>query len=523
MSRAVKDALERWQRGSRVALARVEVLALFPILVLCAYAAGGPTLVVAAAMVLPALLVVQNLGRPVHKGAFAYAPVTQVPTRSADRGTMLAMLGRISAMPGLESACFVLRIDDWDRLERRLGAETARDLRDECHGRLHAALRGDDLVASLGPATFGVVLHPIAAARLRIRDAIADRLRACLAEPIAVGATSVRLTACIGHAALRNSGPSREDAPTADAVLDGAVQALEEARVAGPGSVRSFVPGSPGRQRSQSRLSGEVAGALASGAILPWFQPQLDMRTGRVAGFEALARWQHPALGVMTPGQFLPAVEDAGRMEDLGTRIRQQALDALKAWDRRGHRDLTLSVNACGSELRSPGYAEQVAWDLDAADIASERLIVEVLESVAADARDDTVLATLAALRSQGIGLDLDDFGVGQASLLSIRRFGVRRIKIDRSFVIGIDRDAEQQAMVGGIVSLGRKMGLDALAEGVETPEEQATLVDLGCAYVQGFGLARPMALSDTFAWLETQGVETPIPAEAGRHLRPAE
>ena len=151
-----------------------------------------------------------------------------------------------------------------------------------------------------------------------------------------------------------------------------------------------------------------------------------------------------------------------------------------------------------------------------------ERLIVEVLESVAADARDDAVMATLAALRSQGIGLDLDDFGVGQASLLSIRRFGVSRIKIDRSFVIGIDRDAEQQAMVGGIVSLGRKMGLDALAEGVETPEEQATLVELGCTYVQGFGLARPMALSDTFAWLETQGAGMPR-TEAGRHLRPAE
>jgi len=105
MSRAVKDALERWQRGSRSVLSRVEVLALFPILVLCAYAAGGPTLVVAAAMVLPALLVVQNLGRPVRPGVFAPAPVTQGPTRSADRATVLAMLGRISAMPGLESAC----------------------------------------------------------------------------------------------------------------------------------------------------------------------------------------------------------------------------------------------------------------------------------------------------------------------------------------------------------------------------------------------------------------------------------
>jgi EAL domain-containing protein (putative c-di-GMP-specific phosphodiesterase class I) len=119
-----------------------------------------------------------------------------------------------------------------------------------------------------------------------------------------------------------------------------------------------------------------------------------------------------------------------------------------------------------------------------------------VLESVAADARDDTIMATLAALRSQGIALDLDDFGVGQASLLSIRRFGVRRIKIDRSFVIGIDRDPEQQAMVGGIVSLGRSMGLEALAEGVETPEQEAALTGLGCSHVQGFGIGKPMPLT---------------------------
>jgi EAL domain-containing protein (putative c-di-GMP-specific phosphodiesterase class I) len=161
-----------------------------------------------------------------------------------------------------------------------------------------------------------------------------------------------------------------------------------------------------------------------------------------------------------------------------------------------------LRYRAAQSQLRGT-----VAWDLDAAGIEPGRLIIEVLESVAADARDDAIMATLAALRSQGISLDLDDFGVGQASLLSIRRFGVRRIKIDRSFVIGIDRRPEQQAMVGGIVSLGRSMGLEALAEGVETPEEEAALTRAGLQPImQGFGIGKPMPIDDTFAWLETRG-----------------
>jgi EAL domain-containing protein (putative c-di-GMP-specific phosphodiesterase class I) len=135
---------------------------------------------------------------------------------------------------------------------------------------------------------------------------------------------------------------------------------------------------------------------------------------------------------------------------------------------------------------------------------------------------DDTIMATLAALRSQGIALDLDDFGVGQASLLSIRRFGVARIKIDRSFVTGIDRDPEQQAMVGGIVSLGRTMGLEALAEGVETPEE-AALTQLGCSHVQGFGIAKPMPLSDTLAWLESRNSRRAGVSVSKRRIHSAE
>jgi EAL domain-containing protein (putative c-di-GMP-specific phosphodiesterase class I)/GGDEF domain-containing protein len=517
MGRAARDALERWRRVFRGALQRVEVVALFPILVLGAHAAGNPDLVLVAAMVLPCLLVLMNPVVGPNSAAAHASRIAPAPTPTPDRGTMLAMLDRIAAMPGMETACFVLEIDDWARVERRLGAETAKDVRDECHARLRAALRGDDLVAVLGPASFGVVLHPIAAARLAIRDAIADRLRAGIGAPFPVGETSLRLTASVGHAAQSCAG-----CDSADQTFAGASLALEEARIAGPGAVRSFVPGNELRQRTQTQLSEEVPEAVASGAILPWFQPQIDLRSGAVTGFEALARWQHPTLGLLRPGRFMVAVENAARMEELGTAIRRHALEALRAWDSHGQGPLTVSVNASAADLRSPSYAEHVAWDLDAAGIAPERLIVEVLESVAADARDDAIIKTLAALRSQGVGLDLDDFGVGQASLLSIRRFGVGRIKIDRSFVTGIDRDLEQQAMVGGIVSLGRKMGLEALAEGIETPQEQGTLVELGCAFVQGYGVAKPMPLAETFAWLDNHAGST-MPAAAERHAKPAE
>jgi GGDEF domain-containing protein len=209
MRGAAREALERWQDLSRRLLERVEVLTLFPILVLGAQATGRTSLVLAAAMVLPSLLVLQNFGRRARADGVAAMGFTPTSARPADRTTLLAMLDRIACMQGMETACFVLEIDDWPKVERRLGSETARDVLCECDRRLRTSLRGDDLVADLGGATFGIVLHPIAAARLGIRDAIADRMRAGLAAPFRIGDTSLRLTASVGHAALADAWERR--------------------------------------------------------------------------------------------------------------------------------------------------------------------------------------------------------------------------------------------------------------------------------------------------------------------------
>jgi diguanylate cyclase len=494
---AVHDRLAHWQRLLRWALARAEILALFPVLVFVAYRFAGPEAVVAAAMLLPLLLVLARQG---DRHAL---PGVARPGREA----LLAMLDRIAGTGDMDSACLAIAIDDWDAIRARWGGDTAEGLRQDCAHRLRWALRGDDLLAEIGEGRFGVVLHPMPAARLAIREEIVDRLRAALSEPFVVDGATVRLTASAGHAALIQTGPD-----AAAATLAGAEAALEEARLAGPNSVRAHVPGRTAPRPNGSPLAEEVADALASGAILPWFQPQVDVRTGAVAGFEALARWQHPRLGLLGPGRFLDAVVEAGQVEALGTTIRAGAIAALRSFDRSGGARITVSVNASAEELRNPTYAEQIAWDLDRHDLQPGRLIVEVLETVAADASDDSVVATLAALRSQGVGIDLDDFGIGQASLASIRRYGVQRIKIDRSFVIGVDTDKGQQAVVSAIVSLGREMGITTLAEGVETPQERETLERLGCGWVQGFAIGKPMPLRETLDWLAAR---PPLKAEA--------
>jgi EAL domain-containing protein (putative c-di-GMP-specific phosphodiesterase class I) len=228
----------------------------------------------------------------------------------------------------------------------------------------------------------------------------------------------------------------------------------------------------------------------------------VSTHTGSITGFEALARWYHPEKGLIPPAEFLPMIEDAGLSERLGEVILYQALTALVRWDRAGLQVPTVAVNFSAPELRNPRLADKLKWELDRFDLAPNRLSVEVLENVVAQTDNDVIVSNIAALASLGCGIDLDDFGTGHASITSIRRFAVRRIKIDRSFVTRLDEDREQQKMVSAILSMAERLGLETLAEGVETPGEHAMLAQLGCGDVQGFGIARPMPVDETMEWI---------------------
>ncbi|MEM1102443.1 MAG: EAL domain-containing protein, partial [Pseudomonadota bacterium] len=231
--------------------------------------------------------------------------------------------------------------------------------------------------------------------------------------------------------------------------------------------------------------------------------PQVSTETGRVTGFEALARWKHADRGLVSPAEFLPAIEQAGLMERLGEAMLYHALTALKDWDKAEIRVPSVGVNFSPDELRNPKLVEKVKWELDRFEIEPGRLSIEVLESVVANSDDDVVTRNIAALAELGCMIDLDDFGTGHASISSIRRFSVNRIKIDRSFVMKVDEDPEQQRMIAAILMMAERLGLETLAEGVENMGEHAVLSQLGCGHVQGYGIARPMPFSDTLSWMD--------------------
>lgn len=415
--------------------------------------------------------------------------LTAALDRAYDRG----------ADAGKASACLVIGLDDPAQLVATYGQEACDRTMGRVGERIAAVLRERDLVVRVGEARFAVALAPVRRLDLEAVIQIAGRIRAALGEPFSIDAATIYVSASVGFC-LTGRAPERSGA----AAFEAAGLAFEEARRNGPGGIRAYSADIGRAAMARDALRDQVETALESGEIVAYFQPQLSTDTGDVAGFEALARWQHPTRGLLTPGDFLPAILAAGLGERLGEVILGQALSALRGWDRAGLGVPQVAVNFSSAELRNPNLAAKLKWELDRFDLSSRRLTVEILESVMAETDNDVIVHNITALSRMGCGIDLDDFGTGHASLSSIRRFSVGRIKIDRSYVTRVDSDLAQQRMVAAILSMAERLGIQTLAEGVETIGEHAHLAQLGCTHVQGFAIARPMALGQTEEWLRT-------------------
>lgn len=499
------------------ALDRLEVIALLVITALVAIWLERDDVVTAMAFVWPGLLTLRILrGKAqqpqTHLGAADLFPAHD--DGRAGRAALAAMLARVARRVHDDSGCIMLAIDDWEQIADRWGPAAAGDILATIRNRLIATLRHDDLLVHLGEGRFGVALHPVRAAPLGMRMQIADRLRAAVAEPVIFGGLQLRLTASAGHAGLRHDGGGLPE-PT----LRAAAAALDVARHNGPDTQRAYdraltAPAAPGI------LSHEVDAALIADEFQPWFQPQIATESGVIVGFEALARWRHPKRGLLLPAQFLPDIAAAGLMGRFGRHILAHALGAARDWDQGGLRVPAVSVNFSADELRDPALADHVKWELDRCDLRPGRLTVEIPESVAAQAHDGTITENIAALRRHGVNIDLDDFGVGQASIAAIRRFGVSRIKIDGAYLVDLAEDPAQHAALAAILAMARHLGIACLAKGVESAAVQEILHKLGCDHVQGLHIAQPMPLAATHDWATRHNARlaryTPINRRAG-------
>ncbi|HHX91618.1 MAG TPA: EAL domain-containing protein [Paracoccus sp.] len=407
----------------------------------------------------------------------------------------------------LHGAALVIRLDDSAEISERHGTRFAGALMHELARRLGRTLREHDAFCQLGPAGFGIALVPHRNLDTAAVLMIAHRIQSHLGHAFSFESVSHWPSVSVGFCLSPRSA-----AQNGIGMLEAAAQAAERALRVGPAGLYSYSAVDLAPRPSNDTLE-RLHHALESGEICAYFQPQICTRTGRVSGLEALARWRHPDDGLIPPARFLPLIEGAGMSSMLAERMLRDALGLLKHLDAMGLGVPLVSVNLSGPELRNPNLVDEIAWELDRHDLRPERLVLEILETVAVDSDDDIILRNIVKLSGMGCGIDLDDFGTGHAAIANIRRFAVGRIKIDRSFVTHLHKDREQQRMVSAILSMARQLGLGTVAEGVETDAELALITQLGCDHAQGFGIARPMPGADLPEWLYSHAPAKPPPA----------
>ncbi|MEX0301240.1 MAG: putative bifunctional diguanylate cyclase/phosphodiesterase [Leisingera sp.] len=508
MTNTGSGLLARLRQTLAPALFGPPVLAFLPALTLATYWLGGEAALLSVALGLPVLIALTGgLGKLGGSGQ----------PRDSITGMMLrdgfeqeaARIFEDCADTDLRSAVFVIELDDYKELADRHGQEAGDRIMQHCGAQIASALRQSDTVARIGDSRFAICLAPTLQLDLELCIQLAGRMQTAAEEPVPLDGTTVYMTSSIGFC-QRNRAPGQ----AATDWIGAATAALAEAQSNGPGGIRAFSADMSGRGNSRTNLREEAASALETGQIQAWFQPQICTDTGRVSGFEALARWSHPVQGLIPPSTFLPALEEAGLMDRLSQVMLYNALVAIKAWDAAGVHVPAVGVNFATQELRNPGLASRVKWELERFELEPSRLCVEILETVMTDQPDDVVTRNILALSELGCQIDLDDFGTGHASIAAVRRFSISRIKIDRSFVMKADQDPDQQKLISAILTMAERLELETLAEGVETAGEHALLAQLGCGHVQGFGIGRPMPFDQTLDWItahEAKLQDTPV------------
>lgn len=315
-------------------------------------------------------------------------------------------------------------------------------------------------------------------------ERIAEKLVARMAQPFDAEGFRVHISCSIGIAR------SDFDCSSIDALMRSADIAMYSAKKGGRSRYAWFDQSMERELQTRNELESGLRAAIPRGEIVPYFEQQIDLKTGKLHGFEVLARWEHPTRGLISPELFIPIAEETGMIADMSLSIMQQAFAAARDWDP----SLSLSVNISPWQLRDAWLAQKIIKVMTETGFPANRLEIEITESALFD---NLALAQsiVGSLKNQGARLALDDFGTGYSSLAHLRALPFDRIKIDKSFVISLNESADSAAIVNAIASLGESLNLPITAEGVEDASIEARLKALGCAKAQGWYYGKPLSV----------------------------
>jgi diguanylate cyclase (GGDEF)-like protein len=439
-------------------------------------------------MVVQDITAKRNADRVIDRMAH-FDSVTNLRNR---RSFELALAEALAASEATDARIDVmfLDLDDFKQVNDSLGHRTGDKLLAEIAARLRAIIGPRDLVARWGGDEF-VILHRAGAGEPET-PRLAKRIIEEISRAVVIDGSEVIVGASIGSA----SAP--DDGLTPDALLSNADLALYAAKGDGRRGWRPFEKAMNARVQVRRLVELELRAAVASETIDVYFQPIVDVRSRRIVAFEALARWRHPLHGVVSPAEFIPILEEIGLMEEFGAAVLRRACAACASWPD----DISVSVNVSSSQFRGRNLDRTVIEALRAAKLSPARLDIEITESTLLDSRGDA-RGALEALRAQGIRISLDDFGTGYSSLSYLLGFPLDRIKIDRSFTIGLGLQERASILVESVSAMSRKLGMTVLIEGVETERQMRVIEALGTiAEVQGYLFSPPVPEADVLPLL---------------------
>jgi len=417
--------------------------------------------------------------------------LTGLPNRAMLRERLddLLVLTRRS---GQKVAVLCIDLDGFKVINDALGHGVGDRLLCGVSKRLRSSLREEDFIARLGADEFVVIQQGIA----RPEDAglTAQRLIDVIGEPYLIEGHTVVVTASAGIAIAPGDGDS------ADTLLKNADLALSRSKAAARGTFSFFEAGMDAKAQTRRKLEVDLRAAIEDCVLRPYYQPLIDLSSGRITGFEALVRWPHPERGMVPPSEFIPVAEETGLIGQLGSAILRRACSEAAQWPG----DARVAVNLSPLQFRNGNLLAVVMDALKQSGLPARRLELEITETLLLD-KSDQVLATLHALRMLGVRMSMDDFGTGYSSLSYLRSFPFDKIKIDQTFVRGLAGNQDAQAIVRAIVSLGRGLGVTVTAEGIETEDELGCLRREGCHEGQGFLFSKARPQEEVLAMMARQ------------------
>jgi len=417
------------------------------------------------------------------------------------RGVQRKLPELAGSLPQGARLCFLhIDLDYFKPINDAFGHHVGDQLLVAIGQRLTDAAGPGALIARIGGDEF-LLCHAVEAGKdVDQCQKLANGLRKRLSDTVWIDGKSCHVGATVG---LAHWAPSEKRTPV-EALQDADI-ALHTAKSLGRNTVLTFDPDMRRRHTHDALLVSEAAGGLTRGEFTTYFQPIFGIAGGRVVGFEALLRWQHPQHGVIGPNAFLRVCETAGLSDPLNQVVYADAASFIRQARAAGFSDLTVSLNLSAPQLKTPDITRTLVDALKLQRITPASIRLEVVESTLIEERAEAMLRNLAALHKAGFQLDLDDFGTGHAAIASLRRFPVGRIKIDQTLIRNIDKDRTQRIMTETVIALAHRLSLPVVAEGVETKAEFELLRGLGCDMVQGFYLGRPERAEVCLAQLKEQ------------------